>query len=340
MKSKIFIGILTMAMVINLFTGCSNMKNDSNEVNNKETTVKISTVEDLHKFKEEMIKLDSVGFRDEDDFINVLKDIFEKIKVIYEGEEISFDDFMELSYFDNTSYFYRADIDNDGDEDLIFTYKFAGTGMFSSIDKIFLKNESTYEYTMYEDAEEMVTNFLDVVFYRGNNYIYTTASNLDKIYKWEGGSFKVVFDEYVLVDNSHLDADYTELDNLIYEKYDIGGIEGELLSKGIDFSLSTGRSNKEILTTFYKMQDFIEADKREDLANIINFPIVLSKGESEIKIYSKKQFLQHYDEIINNNIKKIVLNSTPEDIFASWRGAMLGSGEIVFTNYIFYLGSN
>ena len=339
MKNNNFKKTLILILLIVLLGGCSgrditpifeeneiekNIENKQNFINN---------LNELKMFKNENKPYDTVGFTESESmFFDAIDSMFIDSNVIYDGQLLTKDAFLEMNYFDMTSHIYIVDIDDNGYEDYIFTYKFSGTGMFSGIDKIFLKDGETYTYL--NDQKELISNFFDIVSYKGSNYVYTSENGIDRIYKWENKGLKLIFEETLFIDNLHLNRDYSELNKKIHDTYKVDFVGKTLRDKGIDFSLSVGYSNEEILITFFKIKDFIENDRREDLANMICFPIVLWKDDVETKLYNKIDFLDHYDDLISKNIQSIVQESQPEDIFASWRGAMLGSGEIWFTTHI------
>lgn len=302
-------------------------------IETEKSVATIITLEDLAEFQDHMVVMDGISYEEEVLFKAAIESIFEGHSVFYEDEMVTLEAYMETSFFDFTSYLYQADIDNNGEEDLVITYKFAGTGMFSSIDTLFLKDGSSYhQVTM---SEELITNFLDLVTYEGLTYVYTSSSGVDLIYIWENEGLKQIFDELTLADNSHLDMDYTLLNQRVQETYDIETLEQDLLDSDIDFSMSTGYTNLEILTTYFKFKEFIDSGNKDELANMVWFPLEVERAGDRIKLYNKEDFLKHYDWIINEDIRNIVASSTPEEIFASWRGAMIGNGEIWFTDHIY-----
>ncbi|VDN46615.1 conserved exported protein of unknown function [Petrocella atlantisensis] len=302
-------------------------------VETEKNVASIITLEDLSEFQDHMVVMSGIRYEEEVLFMAAIESIFEGQSVFYEEEILTLEAYMETSFFDNTSFLYQADIDNNGEEDLVITYKFAGTGMFSSIDTLFLKEGSSYRQVIM--GEELITNFLDLVTYDGLTYVYTSSSGVDLIYIWENEGLKQIFDESTLADNSHLDMDYTLLDQRVQETYGIETLEQDLLDSDIDFSLSTGYTNLEILTTYFKFKEFMGSGNKEALANMVEFPLEVERDGDRIKLYNKEDFLEHYDWIINEDIRSIVASSTSEEIFASWRGAMIGNGEIWFTDHIY-----
>jgi len=302
-------------------------------VENEKNVASIITLEDLSEFQDHMVVMSGIRYEEEVLFMAAIESIFEGHLVFYEEEILTLEAYMETSFFDNTSFLYQADIDNNGEEDLVITYKFAGTGMFSSITTLFLKDGSSYRQVIM--GEELITNFLDLVTYEGLTYVYTSSSGVDLIYIWENEGLKQIFDELTLADNSHLDMDYTLLNQRIQETYGIKALAQKLHDPDMDFSMSTGYTNLEILTTYFKFKEFIVSDNKEDLANMVGFPLEVERDGDRIKLYNKEDFLEHYDWIINEDIRSIVASSTHEEIFASWRGAMIGNGEIWFTDHIY-----
>lgn len=330
LPSGILMGIMMLVLYVLILSGCSsNTNNDLEEV----SVFNFSSAEEFGEFKQELVYLDGIAFEDEK-FMSTLDIIFDNNTMIYNSAEISLEEFMEISFFDHSNFLYVQDLNNDGEEDILILSKFAGSGNFSSITNVFLRDGSRYEHQNINEENMMLSDLLEIVSYQDKNYIFTTSQWVDNVVEWQDNGFIIVFDERKFVESDRLDADYSELNKNIYETYNIAEIENEMLEKEMDFSV-TGYSNEEILLSFYKIKDFVKKDKKEDLANMISFPIVYTKDNKEIKIYNRAEFIEQYNDIVTENIKKIASESTYENIFTSWRGAMIGTGEIWFANHIY-----
>ena len=271
--------------------------------------------------------------------MDTLKAIFDNNTIIYDSGEISFDEFIDKNEFNYTNFIYLQDLNNDSEEDLIIVSKFAGTGMFSTFTDIFLKKGTTYEHQTINEEDQIVTNFLDIVSYKDKNYIFTTTQSIDNIIEWNEDGFKVLFDESKFIETDHLNADYSEINKRIYDIYNIAQIEKELSEKSIDFS-NTGYLNEEILTSYFKIKEFISIEDKESLSNMVSFPIIYTKDNKDYKVYNRQDFIAQYEFIITDSIKEIVEHSNYEDIFSSWRGAMIDGGVIWFTTTIYAINGS
>lgn len=77
----------------------------------------------------------------------------------------------------------------------------------------------------------------------------------------------------------------------------------------------------------------VENDNREWLANQIAFPLLYGSAKHPKHAKTKKEFFQHYNEIINPYVKKMISNYAQEDDFNLFKnsvGMMIGNGTIWF----------
>ncbi|MBO4545270.1 MAG: hypothetical protein J5773_05765 [Verrucomicrobia bacterium] len=74
---------------------------------------------------------------------------------------------------------------------------------------------------------------------------------------------------------------------------------------------------------FQKLQNAVRQDDKAAVAGMIEFPIAVDHW----KYYTRKEFIADYDEIFNDARKKELLDSKLDDVFFSWRGALI-PGEI------------
>ncbi len=62
---------------------------------------------------------------------------------------------------------------------------------------------------------------------------------------------------------------------------------------------------------------------KEWLADQIDWPLRAHVGRAKW-VHTKKEFLKHYDEIINAYVQEAVQRQDVNDLFKSWRGIMVG----------------
>lgn len=74
--------------------------------------------------------------------------------------------------------------------------------------------------------------------------------------------------------------------------------------------------------------DCVKNDKKSEIANMISYPF---RREYPLpKINSKQEFINRYNEIFDEKLKKIIIQSNPNKDWSEvgWRGIMLYQGEI------------
>lgn len=74
----------------------------------------------------------------------------------------------------------------------------------------------------------------------------------------------------------------------------------------------------------------IMEDKKQDFADLIDYPINVSINNEKISIHSSEEFIQHYNDIITSDFKNKLTNSYTKYLFSNSMGVMLGDGEIWF----------
>ncbi|MBR5977798.1 MAG: hypothetical protein IK033_02235, partial [Verrucomicrobia bacterium] len=74
---------------------------------------------------------------------------------------------------------------------------------------------------------------------------------------------------------------------------------------------------------FQKLQNAVKQDDKAAVAGMIEFPIVANHW----KYYTREEFIENYDRIFHTDRKKKLLDSKLDDVFFSWRGALI-PGEI------------
>ncbi|WP_349670680.1 hypothetical protein [Lacrimispora sp.] len=77
----------------------------------------------------------------------------------------------------------------------------------------------------------------------------------------------------------------------------------------------------------------IMEDKRQELADLINYPINVTINNKKTSINSSEELIQHYNEIITSDFKNKLSNSYTKYLFSNSMGVMLGNGEIWFDKF-------
>jgi len=286
---------------------------------------------------EKLEKQNCVGQGDENFDVEL-----KKFQELYNGSS-NFEAIKDLKSFKDAFWIshgtrmYHIDINNDGQKEYVFASTNQGTGNFAYLERIFaIENNELKEIEEPEDfsIKNLAANGLDIYSYNGKQYIRFLSFKTYEYYLWEGEKVTLVFDEASLVDNKHLDQeDSSEIDR-IKKAYGIEERLAVLKEKEIDYTVS-GYTNEEIITSFYRIKDYVQNDDKDNLSKMILYPISYTDdaGESH-DIYTKEEFVAQYDEIMTEAFKEMIASENDEEIFANWRGCMLGSGEVWFTKAI------
>ena len=82
---------------------------------------------------------------------------------------------------------------------------------------------------------------------------------------------------------------------------------------------------------FPNLKKLLIEDKREEIANLISFPLLLNEETPlEEKITTKEEFLVRFNEIFTDEFKKELLTTPDNEIFSSWMGVGVGRGLLWF----------
>ena len=89
-----------------------------------------------------------------------------------------------------------------------------------------------------------------------------------------------------------------------------------------------GIVDKKGMEFFKKFQKLVAQNKRENLSDLLHYPVTYVKNGHEYQLKDKNDFLNNYKDIFTKRIKEIVAQEKEKDLFISWRGVMFGRGEI------------
>ncbi|MGB3366597.1 MAG: PliI family lysozyme inhibitor of I-type lysozyme [Acidaminobacteraceae bacterium] len=310
-----------------------NKADDSKSENNFD----LSNIESFIQFKLDAENLEYIEYSEanKENFQKILKPIFESNKVFDDEKIYTYDEFIDTYIWKDTngSGIYLSDINNDKSDDLIVIYKHAGSGNYAGITVVFLKTDNGYEIATIKSDGEFISNDLKLLNFYDKTYVSMTFGLLDEIYIWNENSLIKIADEADFVKNDHTIKDNSIINDAISKEYDVDKKVLDLKANEISYT-NSGYTDEEILVAYFKIKKFIELEDKEAMANLVMYPIMYEENEKYIKVYNKEQFIENYDKIINDEVKRVVSESNYKEIFTSWRGAMLGSGEVWFTSYI------
>ncbi|REE85143.1 hypothetical protein A8990_11361 [Paenibacillus taihuensis] len=96
------------------------------------------------------------------------------------------------------------------------------------------------------------------------------------------------------------------------------------------FEVAGIRNPNDMVAVFNKVQKAIADGDQAEVANNILYPLrVNSKDGSEL-IQTRHDFVEHYDEIITEGVKKAIANQSVDKLFVNYQGVMVGNGDIWF----------
>lgn len=96
-----------------------------------------------------------------------------------------------------------------------------------------------------------------------------------------------------------------------------------------DFSVA-GLTAGEVESFLGTLKDAVANDDRRAVASLVRYPIRVQLDGQNTMIASAADFVSRYPEIINDNVKGALLAQETTELFANWRGVMIGRGEVWF----------
>jgi len=76
------------------------------------------------------------------------------------------------------------------------------------------------------------------------------------------------------------------------------------------------------------LKTLVSQDKKEDIAQLLRFPLKINIAAHRITLRSKVDFLKHYDQAFNSKVREALAKQDSSNLFSNWQGAMIGNGEI------------
>ncbi len=88
-----------------------------------------------------------------------------------------------------------------------------------------------------------------------------------------------------------------------------------------------GLTDAELAETLDQLQRAVAAGDPNRVADLMSFPLQVNQGKRRSK-WTKARFLASYGDLFDNSLRQVVAAQTPQALFRSSRGAMLGNGEV------------
>jgi len=106
--------------------------------------------------------------------------------------------------------------------------------------------------------------------------------------------------------------------------YAINAIDNPYEVAGID-------NPAEFVDFLSKLQKAVKFNNKKEVANFISFPLHVNHKGKTVQIKSKKQFIEKYNKIMTEQVKKKLLAQKADKVFVNWKGIMVGDGEVWIT---------
>ncbi len=79
-----------------------------------------------------------------------------------------------------------------------------------------------------------------------------------------------------------------------------------------------------------ELKDVVRKNDAKKLSTLLKYPVSVFAKNRDSKILDEVEFVRSYSLIITPEIKKAVLDESPDCLFANYQGVMIGRGEIWF----------
>ncbi|AZN42898.1 hypothetical protein [Paenibacillus albus] len=96
------------------------------------------------------------------------------------------------------------------------------------------------------------------------------------------------------------------------------------------FEVAGIRDPKDFIDVFNTVKDAIASGDQAEVASHILYPLKVN-GKSGTQLYqTRADFVQHYDTIITEPVKKAIAKQAVDQLFVNYQGVMVGNGEMWF----------
>jgi hypothetical protein len=88
--------------------------------------------------------------------------------------------------------------------------------------------------------------------------------------------------------------------------------------------------DEDAINFFRKLQAAVAANDRARVASMIDYPVNVSIGSRRVRLRRKADLLRRYEAVFNRNVKDALAQQQASELSPSWRGVMIGNGQIWF----------
>lgn len=82
-----------------------------------------------------------------------------------------------------------------------------------------------------------------------------------------------------------------------------------------------------------RLKELVRQDKKTELAGLVYYPLVVTAGRATIRLTGQADFSARYSELFTPRVKETILAQRPEEIYADYRGYMIGNGALWFDDW-------
>ena len=94
---------------------------------------------------------------------------------------------------------------------------------------------------------------------------------------------------------------------------------------------AAGISDDRAAENFFRVvQRAVANNRRKDVANLIVYPLNVRINNRPIKLHNQRELLRRYPSVFNLKVSQAVARQKVTNLAASWRGVMIGRGELWF----------
>ena len=80
---------------------------------------------------------------------------------------------------------------------------------------------------------------------------------------------------------------------------------------------------------FRRLQHAVRSHDTTTIANLLVYPVRVNLSQaSHFVVSSRADFRKHFRDVLPDPVLRSILQQNPDSLFYSWRGAMVGDGEV------------
>lgn len=79
---------------------------------------------------------------------------------------------------------------------------------------------------------------------------------------------------------------------------------------------------------FCRFKNAVLSGQKTVVSHMVKYPLRPVIDKNTVLIKTEKEFIQHYDSIINSWVKKALMDQEVLKLWASWQGVIVGKGEV------------